>query len=146
MSYESDQPDDGAAVGYWLNKLQRAQDALKEWRDAAEKAESDYFDDRKDGKRQLFNVFYSTVNTLQARLYSKDPVPDIRRRFDMPGPEGAAAKAAAMMLERAISYTLDTSDFTPDAQRAVQDFLIAGCGVPWVEYDAKVSEGPEGLP
>jgi hypothetical protein len=94
----------------------------------------------------LFNVFYSTVNTLQARLYSKDPVPDIRRRFDTPGPEGAAAKAAAMMLERAISYTLDTSDFTPDAQRAVQDFLIAGCGVPWVEYDAKVQEGPEGLP
>lgn len=91
-------------------------------------------------------MFYSTVNTLQARLYSKDPVPDIRRRFDTPGPEGAAAKAAAMMLERAISYTLDTSDFTPDAQRVVQDFLISGVGVPWVEYDAKVSEGPEGLP
>ena len=51
-----------------------------------------------------------------------------------------------MMLERAISYTLDTSDFTPDAQRAVQDFLISGCGVPWVEYEAKVQEGPEGLP
>lgn len=95
MSYETDQPDDGAIVGYWLTKLQKAQDALKTWRDAAERAESDYFDDRKDGKRQLFNVFYSTINTLQARLYSKDPVPDIRRRFDTPGPEGAAAKQAA---------------------------------------------------
>lgn len=119
VSYESDQPDDGGIVTYWTTKLQRAADALKPWRDAAEKAESDYFDDRKDGKRQLFNVFYSTVNTLQARLYSKDPVPDVRRRFDGQGPEAAAAKEAAQMLERAISYTLDTTDFTPDAQRAV---------------------------
>lgn len=83
-------------------------------------------------------MFFSTVNTLQARLYSKDPVPDIRRRFDGQGPEAAAAKEAAQMLERSISYTLDTSDFTTDAQRAVADYLIAGAGVPWVEYDAKV--------
>ena len=47
------------------------------------KAEREFFDDREDKRKHLFNVFFSTVNTLQSRLYSKAPAPDVRRRFEI---------------------------------------------------------------
>lgn len=41
----------------------------------AEAAERESSDDREDKRKHLFNVFFSTVNTLQSRLYSKAPAP-----------------------------------------------------------------------
>lgn len=129
---------------YWIEKIQKEEKAHEKWRKAAEKAEDDYFDQRSDGKQHLFNLFHSTVNTLHARLYSRVPTPDVRRRFDMEGPIAQAAKEAATLIERGLSYTLDTSAFHANADRAVLDFLVAGAGVPWIEYEAKVTEGPMG--
>jgi hypothetical protein len=82
-------------VKSWVAKIQREEKAHGPWRKQAEAAERDFFDDRSDNKRQLFNVFFSTVQTLHSRLYSKAPAPDVRRRFEMEGPLGQAAKQAA---------------------------------------------------
>ena len=77
-----------ATVSYWIQKIQKEEKAHESWRKAADDSEQDFCDDRKDGKKQLFNLHYSTVQTLHARLYSKSPNPDVRRRFEMEGPEG----------------------------------------------------------
>ena len=75
-------------VKHWLGKLKKEEKAHKDFRDQAEAADREFFDDREDGRKHLFNVFFSTVNTLQSRLYSKAPAPDVRRRFEIQGPQG----------------------------------------------------------
>lgn len=89
-------------------------------------------------------MFFSQINTIHARLYSKAPAPDVRRRYDMEGPEGASAKQAAQLVERGIGYTVDSTALHENADRVVFDYLVAGLGVPWVEYDAKIVQTPEG--
>lgn len=73
-------------VKHWIGKIKKEEKAHKAWRDQAEAADREFFDDRKDSRKHLFNVFFSTVNTLQSRLYSKAPAPDVRRRFEIQGP------------------------------------------------------------
>lgn len=128
---------DTASASYWIAKLTREEKAHGKLRKAAKASEKDYFD-TDDQKRQLFNLHKSTVDTLHARLYSKAPNPDVRRRFDMPGPQGAVAKEAALLIERAIGFTIDTTDFHLQADQVVSDFLRASVGVPWLRYEAKV--------
>ena len=95
-------------------------------------------------RRQLFNLHKSTVDTLHARLYSKAPNPDVRRRFDMGGPQGNIAKDGAELIERALSFGIDTTDWHIQANKAVLDYLRAGYGVPWVQYDVEVQDGELG--
>ena len=73
-------------VSSWVAKITKEEKAHKKWRDQAEAGEREFFDDREDGKKQIFNVFFSTVQTLQSRLYSKAPAPDVRRRYEIAGP------------------------------------------------------------
>lgn len=133
-------------VARWRDKIRKAEksELRHKFHEAAEAAERDYWDDRKDGRRQLFNVFYSQVQTLQSRLYAKPPNPDVRRRFDMQGPEGQASKQAAQVVERALSSMVDLTPFHAAVDRAVTDFLVAGLGVLWCEYDPKIVQTPAG--
>jgi len=150
MTENDDTTSDGALVQYWIEKLAKEEKCHEPWRKAAALAEGEYYNARKDGKPVLFNLFYSTTNTLHARLYSKPPVPDVRRRYDAAqkgDPMAEAGRQAATMVERALGYTIDLSLFDAHAHRIVDDFLIAGAGVPWVEYEAKTSADPAtGLP
>lgn len=101
---------DTAQASYWIAKLTREEKAHDGHRKAAKASEKDYYD-KDDDKRQLFNLHKSTTDTLHARLYSKAPNPDVRRRFDGQAQEAAIAKEAAQLIERALSYTIDTTDF-----------------------------------
>ena len=73
-------------VKHWIGKVKKEEKAHKPWRDQAEAAGREVFGDPNDNRRHLVNVFFSTVNTLQSRLYSKAPAPDVRRRFEIAGP------------------------------------------------------------
>ncbi len=84
------------------------------------------------------------MDTLHARLYSKAPNPDVRRRFDMEGDQAWVAKEAAELIERSLSYMIDTTDFHIQCDKAVLDFLRAGYGVPWVQYKPTVQDGELG--
>lgn len=44
------------------------------------------------------------------------------------------------MVERGLSFAIDTTPLHANADRVVQDFLIAGLGAPWIEYEAKVTQ------
>lgn len=150
MTENEANPSDGALVQYWVEKLSKEEKCHEGWRKAAKTAEGEYFNARTDGKKVLFNLFYSTTNTIHARLYSKPPVPDVRRRYDAAqrgDPAAQAGKQAALMVERALSFTIDQTLFDSHAHRIVDDFLIAAAGIPWVEYEAKTSDDPAtGLP
>lgn len=136
----------GALVAYWFKKLGREEKAHEKFRRAAKAAEQAYFDERDDGLRNLFPIFWSNVNTLHSALYQHNPKPDVRPRYAFEGPQAQIAKMGAMLVERGLEYALDTTDFSTAADRMIDDFLVAALGVPWVEYDAKVNRDEQGQP
>lgn len=136
----------GALVAYWFKKLGREEKAHEKFRRAAKAAEKAYFDEREDGLRNLFPIFWSNVNTLHSALYQHNPKPDVRPRYTFEGPQAAIAKQAAQLVERGLTYALDTTDFSTAADQVVDDFLVTALGIPWVEYDAKVKRDEAGEP
>ena len=138
--------DKSDPVQHWIGKINKEEKAHQKWCKQADEAEREYFDDLSNGLDELFNLFKSTVDTLGARLFSATPVPDVRRRYDFEGPMGKAAKDAAKMVERGLSFSIDTSPFYTNADQAVGDFLRAGAGIPWVKYDPKVKLNEKGEP
>jgi hypothetical protein len=151
---EGQVPDGKAIVSYWLKKLEAETKAHETFRKEAEEAERAYYDDRKDARKNLFPIFWANIQTIHAALYGKTPQPDVRRRhaeqIDPTDPQAqqkalqdTASRGVAKALERSLAFLLDTEDFDGAAHRMIDDFLIAGLGVPWVQYNAVVSGSEE---
>lgn len=146
----------GGAVHYWIGKINKEEKAHEEWRNRAKEAYGVFFNEARGMPEQVFNLFYSTVQTLQARLYSKEPNPDVRRRYDASAENAQndpqaqmlakASKDAAVLVERALNYTIDTSPFFTNTEQSVLDFLVAGMGVPYVKYKVDVQRDQQGNP
>jgi len=121
----------------WLKELDIAGDAEKPWREKARKIVGLYRDDGGVGepgegpKGKRYNILWSNTETLRPALYARTAKPDVRRRFQDPDP---VARQAAMVLERGLSYCVDTYDIDRVMEAAVQDMLLVGRGVVWLEY------------
>lgn len=143
----TEEDEGGAIVSFWLKKIDREEKAHADFRKEGDEAEEDYFDESKTRPKNLFPMFWSNVNTMHSALYSATPVPDVRaRNSNANDPAHEFKKEASLAIERSLVFTVDTTDFDGAANRAVDDFLIAGAGVPWVNYEAMTSEveGPPG--
>jgi hypothetical protein len=122
-------------VQAWLDAIESASDEEKDWRRDADKAVQAYRG--KEGPGKSFNIYHANIETLAPAVYNSVPAPDVRRRFLDPNP---AAKVVADIIERAISYSLDSYDFDGGMSAAVRDMLIPGRGQLRVRYGASVGE------
>jgi hypothetical protein len=118
-------------VKMWIAAIDAADKEEKDWRKEADEIVSIYRSEHEQEKNQAFNILYSNTETALPAVYNSTPVPDIRRRYNDPGP---AAKAVADMLERAISFSVDQYDFDAVVRASVFDGLTAGRGVARVRY------------
>jgi hypothetical protein len=123
-------------VKMWIAAIDAADKEEKDWRKEADEIVSIYRSEHEQEKNQAFNILYSNTETALPAVYNSTPVPDIRRRYNDPGP---AAKAVADMLERAISFSVDQYDFDAVIRATVFDALAPGRGVARVRYNAPVS-------
>ncbi len=112
-------------VKKWIERIKRAEKKLKEkHRHDAENAEKHYYND--DGKI-AFPIYHSMIQVQRPALYAKPPNPDIRgRENEQVNP---MSRAISQILEKAITYNIDESDFHSDSKRAVLDYLICDIGV-----------------
>lgn len=122
-------------VKLWLKAIDLADKEEEKWRERGNEVIKFYRDasgstDAVD-KRYKYNILYSNTETMAPALYNSDPVPDVRRRFGEPDP---IAKAAALVLERVVSYSVDQYDFRATMDAAVKDFLLPGRAVTRVRY------------
>jgi hypothetical protein len=130
-------------VSLWLDAIALADKEEKTWRESADTVERIYRnDDRADASvdklaKRKFNILYSNTETMAPALYNTPPIPDVRRRFRDKDPVG---KAAATILERCLSYTIDEYDFSSRMDAAVKDVLLPGRGVLRVRYEPEVDE------
>jgi exonuclease VII small subunit len=136
-------------VQYWQAKILAEEKAHAGFRKQAQEAEDAYYDERSDGLKSKFPIFWANVQIQHAALYSATPRPDVRQRNQAGNvPETVKIKPIAQAIERSLAFRLDaeTDDFDGNVDRAVDDFLIAGLGVGWIAYDASVTEDQEGIP
>jgi len=135
----------------WMNRLERESKAHKAFRDEAARAEKEWAaradvssgggeetDDMK--RRKILPAFWSTVNVTHAALFSRLPRPDVRKRnVDVQAPTD---RQIAMVVERGLTFTMDTTAFDRSSHMSVDDYLIAGLGHAKVEMHIETGEAP----
>lgn len=136
----ADENGGAAYVAMWLKALALAEEEQKEWCKRAEEVSEIYR--AAERGRQQFNILYSNIETIRPALYNSTPVPDIRRRYSDEDPVG---KVVSDILDRGISYAVDSYDFDEVMKAVVHDGELVGRGVPRVRYKPYFDETGEAL-
>ncbi len=123
-------------VRRWLMEIELATKAEDDWRRRAERTVNRYKGENarnKSGERfkDNFNILWSNTETLRPSLYNSTPRPDVRRRFK---DQDKLGKAVSEVLERCLSYTIDSYEFDGTIQAGVDDYLLPGRAVVRVRY------------
>lgn len=122
--------DERDFVKLWLDQIERSGADEKDWREDAEKAEGVY--QSKEGSRNReFNIFHANIETIVPALYNSTPIPDVRRRFADKDPVG---KVVSDIIERSLSFAVDTYDFDGTMHATIKDSEITDRGVARVRY------------
>jgi hypothetical protein len=134
-SYETKEEalsSDPSFVRFWLDAIDASSKEEEDWRKDADEVIRIYRGDE-DGDKPAseFNILYSNVETLLPAIYNSTPTPDVRRRFGDKDPIG---KTISDILERAISYSLDSYDFDATMRAVLFDGVVPGRGVARVRY------------
>lgn len=120
----------------WIERIKRAEKKLKEkHRTGAERAEKHYYNDQ--NKCVEFPIFHSMIQVQRPALYAQPPNPDIRSRDN--AKVNPMSREIGQILEKAISYNVDESDFHSDSKRAVLDYLLCDLGVARVQLDVETA-------
>lgn len=121
-------------AGKWLKEISRRRSNEKRWREQGKKVVNRYRDERDndvaDGIAR-FNILWANVEVLKPAIFARMPVPDVRRRYLTKDP---VARTAAMILERALSYSMEQYDFRDVLDRCEEDYLLPGRGEAIVCY------------
>ena len=122
--------DEKDLVKLWLDQIERSGSDEKDWREDAAKAEAVY--QSKNGSRNReFNIFHANIETIVPALYNSTPIPDVRRRFADKDPVG---KVVSDIIERSLSFSVDTYDFDGTMHATIKDSEITDRGVARVRY------------
>ncbi len=120
---------------FWLKQIEEAKAHDKDWHELGDKIIDRYRDKRDRDVQNRYNILYANTEVLRDVLYQQPPVPEVRRRYLDEDPVG---RVAADVLERALTYTVDTGDLDSILRRAVDDLLLPGRGQVRVRYAADI--------
>lgn len=118
----------------WINCLTLAKKkAEKEWWRKAKKVVERYRDERQAqlNNEKKLNILWSNTETLKPALYANSPKPEVSRRFKDADPAG---RVASEILERALSYSIDSYDFDDEIRSCIEDYLLPGMATVRVMY------------
>lgn len=117
----------------WVLEIERYERKAQQFEKRGKLILQRYTADKKDeqAKMTTFNLLWSNIQTLKPALYSKDPTPEVERRFKDKDPVGLQASE---VLERAATNMLALQHFGDAVRDAVLDRLLPGRGVLWVRY------------
>jgi len=124
----------------WLKEIKRIRNKEDKWRKKAKEVLERYRDDRGlDDHVSKFNILWSNTETIKPAIFARMPVPDVRRRYLTQDPIG---RTAAMILERALSYSISTYDFKDTCDRCVEDYILPGRAEAFVCYEPLILNKP----
>jgi hypothetical protein len=128
---------DAGRVKLWLEAIALQDKFEEDWRERSKKVVDTYRDAEKERKTRRFNILHTNVETLAPALYNSTPTPDVRPRYMAGNP---LDKQVSQVLERALSFAIDTYDFNAVMDAAVKDRLLPGRAVSRVRYEPKLSD------
>lgn len=139
------------AAAFWFKQLDAADKREEAWRKQGTEVQCRYLDDRKgylDGEvyERRVNILWSNTELQKGSLFANLGNPDVRRAFPKPGRDNKIARTCGLVLERAL--TACNNRYSPKAQikDAVEDQLLPGRGICWLEYEATVGAGDKPKP
>lgn len=123
----------------WLKHIKRAQKDEQPWRKMGKTATEIYEAEVESTTtdKPSFNILHANIETTVPALYNSTPIPDVRRRF---GDDDPVTKQAVDVLERALSYCMDDSDFDGAVMEGVRDSELAGRGFVRIKYEPEITE------
>lgn len=124
-------------VKRWLMELDLSDKVERPWRGKAKDALKRYRDDDGGRKTFQFNILWSNTEVLRPNLYNSTPKADVRRRFRDEDPVG---KYAALVMERALDYSIDTQDFDGVMNEIILDYLLPSRAVARVRFEPSFTE------
>jgi hypothetical protein len=113
----------------WKIELSLAQKRENSWQKKAREVYKTYTPE--NPRRNTFNVLWTNTETLRQSVYNSIPQPQCKRRYSDEDPLGFQV---AKVLNRALEYTMDCSNFDATAQQLVLSMLLPGRAVGWVRY------------
>jgi hypothetical protein len=133
---------------FWHNQLDCAAKREEKWRKSGDEIQCRYMDDRDhyDGGKQFekrINILWANTEVQKGALFNQLGKPDVRRSFPLPGYRNKVARTAALVMERALVACANR--YEPDVQieSAVEDDLLPGRGICWIDYEPTVGTDPE---
>lgn len=129
----------------WLKLIDGRRSKEKSWRDAADTVVDRYRDERDAQSRNetRFNIFSANVETLKPAIFSRMPVPDVRRSNSDQDPIG---RTAAEILERGLKYCVRQPQFRDACERVREDYLLPGRGIARVKYAPLIEQRQQRIP
>lgn len=122
----------------WLKKIKERRTKEAKWRTQAREVLDRYRDDRTvDDQMSKLNILWANTEVIKPAIFSRMPVPDVRRRYLTQDP---AARTAALILERALSYCSSTYNFQDTLDRVNEDYVLPGRAVAVVCYEPLILE------
>jgi hypothetical protein len=139
----------GQPAEEWLGLMGLARKREQDWRNQAHEALSRYRDERpsetnlQSRKSRKFNILWANTEVLMSHLCTDLGTPDVRRQFTQPGKKTRIAKLAAEVLEKAMTVEAHGYDIAHEFENAIQDHLLPGRGVCWLELNGTANEDGE---
>lgn len=134
----------------WCDKIKGYENSFKEFTDRGDKIIDRYRNEQANGDLSTriirYNLLYSNIATLGPAIYAKAPTPEVSRRYFDKDPIGRLGSA---VLERALKYEMDITDFDGEVLKCRDDYLLIGRGTLWQRYDPiieKAAQDPDGQP
>ncbi|MGI0012649.1 MAG: hypothetical protein ACREBU_04285 [Nitrososphaera sp.] len=127
-------PAAGRTVERWLSELESANTSgdMKRYDERCRLIRKRYrYEGSSFVRSRHYQMLWSNIETMKSAVYSKPPHPVVSRRYSDADPAG---RLAAQILERAINFTFDSSDFDGVFKQVRDDFLLYGRGVARIYY------------
>lgn len=115
----------------WLREIELSSTWEKEFRTRGKKIVERYRSDKETEAKNRFNILYANTEVKKGVIYNRPPTPDVRRRYNSNDPVG---RAAADVLAKALSYSIDAGDMDSALKDCVQDALLPGRGTLRIRY------------
>lgn len=126
---------------FWAEEVKNSKKLFRDWFLKFDEVVKRYRDERgevytpeQSNQVRRYNALWSITQTMLPNIYSDLPNPFFARKF---GDADAAARDAALILERAVTAELEGDELADACEEASLDYTLGARGVIWMKYGAQ---------